>query len=180
MKNRAVAALLMLAMMFGGIYIGGRRSLGNRYDKVAGAFENGVLDDGYSIANDLEEIKAQAYNLCTIAKKFLPEDNAEIKAAENARAALMSAVGISDKYVKNYQLYEAVVALYADLKAEASFTGSQADMAKIAYGEIESRNDTIKNDGYNAAAKDFNDIRNGFPTAFIAALCGIKSAEYFS
>ena len=169
----------MVALIFGSVLLGTWRSLSALERELEVVFMRGVDGDGFSIQNDLVEIIAESYNLMTVAKKRMPEDSAEIAALAAARDALISAGSPTKKYAANLKVYEASTELYQKFKDAAGVTEADMNLAKRCYAEIQSRNDTMKNDGYNAEARKFNEKIKGVPAVFIAPLVGISPAELF-
>lgn len=135
--------------------------------------------DGYSIQSDLEIIIDQSFNLATIAKNYYDETDENITALLSARDSLSAAQTPSEKYTANDRLTETAANLYDKIRNAAGLTESHKKLAAQFYTEILSRNSTIKNNGYNTAARKFNAVLKSFPSSFIAPLTGIRPAEVF-
>lgn len=180
MRKRIAALLLMIVMICMGVLIGSRRSLEKLRDETDKVFFSGVFNDGYSIQSDLDKIIADSYNLYTVAKNYIGEADPLITGLLSARDELAKAVTPSEKFKANEKLLEAVTALYFKNKEASGLTESHSSLAAQFYTEILSRNSTIKNDGYNDAARKYNGVLESFPVLYIAPLTGIKPAELFA
>lgn len=180
MRKRITALLLMTVMICTGILIGSRRSLEKLRDATDQVFFSGVLNDGYSIQSDLDKITEDSYNLYTVAKNYIGETDPLITGLLSARDELTNAVTPSEKFKANEKLLEAVTALYFKNKEASGLTETHSRLAAQFYTEILSRNSTIKNDGYNDAARKYNAVLKSFPASYLAAFTGVKPAELFA
>lgn len=180
MRKRIIALLLMIVMICMGILMGNRRSLDKLRDETEKKFVNGMSGDGYSIQNDLDKILADSYNLYTVAKNNLNETDLLMKKMLSAREQLAESITPSEKFAANERLLEAVTALYYKNKEAPGLTEAQAGLAAQFYTEIISRNSTIKNDGYNDAARKYNGILKEFPVSLIKPLTRVEPLELFA
>ena len=170
----------MLLMIIISIPFGGYRSLNKLFKEVNRTFYQGVDGDGLGIENDLNNRIDNSYNLVTIAKKYIDQENAVIKNTLEARAELVNSKSIADKYRANLRLTEAVEELYTALGAvEPKLSEQDETYRRSLYSNLTSRNDTISHDGYNDKAAEFNNIIEGFPASLISRLVGINKAELF-
>ncbi len=140
------------------------------------------LDEFYrdmGIATDLRERQIQAYNMVTLALKYVSSADETVKAVLSARSDLMSAEGISQMYSANRVLTDTTTALDAKLR-NMELEESDAQNLSRTSAELVSRNSTIGHDSYNRTAQKFNSkILGGFPSKFISSLFGIKELELF-
>ena len=91
MKNPNVACVIMVIAIVLSVLIGGHRSLSAEASKVEDIFYNGVDGDGIGVNSDLDHRAALAYALVTVAKRYLPADDADIEAVLDACSALENA-----------------------------------------------------------------------------------------
>lgn len=173
MARIITAVLVLLAILAGGY-----TSLNSLKSKTELVFINGQNNDGLGIENDLGERIDLAYNLVTIAKKHLDEQDQLIINVLLARDALITAKSPAQKYNANMLLTQATTDLYNKLGA-INLPEKDESYRKSIYADLSSRNDTISHDGYNAAAQQFNDLLLSFPASIIANLTGIKPVELF-
>ncbi|MDD4773187.1 MAG: LemA family protein [Eubacteriales bacterium] len=180
MRKRITALLLMIVMIFMGILIGSRRSLERLRDETEKIFVDGVSGDGYSIQSDLDKILADSYNLYTVAKNYLSLTDPLMEELLSARQRLAESTDPSEKFNANESLLEAVTALYFKNKEAPGLTEAHAKLAAQFYTEIVSRNGTIKNDGYNEAARKYNGTLKNFPVSIIMTLIRVEPLELFA
>ncbi len=180
MRKRITALFLMVLMICTGVLIGSRRSLDKLREETDQVFFSGVLNDGYSIQSDLDKIIADSYNLYTVSKNYIGETDLLITGLLSARDELNKALTPSEKFKANEKLLEAVTSLYFKNREASALTESHANLAAQFYTEILSRNSTIKNDGYNDAARKYNAVLKSFPASLIAPLAGVKPVELFA
>lgn len=179
MRKRICAMLLMIVMVCTAVLFGGWRSLNKLKSETETVFYNGVSDDGYSIQGDLDMIIAQSFNLVTVAKNYFNENDATVTELLSARDALSDALTPAEKYKANMKLTETAVTLYDKFKSASGLTDIHKKLAAQDYTEILSRNSTIKNNGYNDAARKYNSVIQEFPASVIAQLVGTRPADLF-
>lgn len=177
-ENRPLAVALTVLVMALTLVLGGARGLNQLKDSASDVFYRGVTGDGLCIWRDLSARGEAAYNLESIATKYLKADDAQLLAAGQAREALAAEQSIAGQYEKNAQLTQAVEDLYTALE-NAPLSESDRSFAYKQYKEFKSRADTILNDPYNQWAEDFNRQLSGQPAALIARLTGIAPLELF-
>lgn len=178
--NRKISYVIMAVLIAASVLVGGMRGIVPLKNAVDTAFVSGVEQDGLSIQGDLTAVLEQSHNLTTIAKNVFGEADARIQAVSDARIRLQSASTPSEKFTAYTALYEAVSTLYFAVRDSLGEEDSQMKLCKQYYAEICSRADTIRLDGYNKLASDYNQTISGFPTALIAGLLGCGQAELFS
>lgn len=174
---RGAMAVMAIAIVCA-IWLGGYLSLRRLYNKVETVFTAGVDGDGLGIANDLNERIKLAYNLVTVAKKYLSADDGDIRAVLTARDALMEANGIADKYGANVALTEATTDLYQKM-GSLSLTDTDARYRVSLFNDLSSRNDTISHDPYNQMALEYNQALEVFPANILKAVTFSRYAPLF-
>ncbi len=178
-ENRRLAIFGMAALILISLFVGAARALSPLRSTAEQAFYNGVEGDGYGIENDLSRRAELAYNLTTVAKRYMDADAAEITALLDARDALNSAAAVSEKYDANDALTAAADNLYTALGA---FELSDADVRyrESIRTDLRSRNETIRGDGYNGLARKYNERLSSFPVSLFGRLLGFRTLELFA
>jgi len=141
--------------------------LNNLKSAASDIFYNGVDGDGLGIQRELNHRVEYAFNLLTVAGRYIPDDDA-VRQTAAARDALINSAGVAEKSENNLRLTEAVTALYARLGQE-KLSDQDARYRENLYTEIKARNNIISNDGYNKEARAFNQKLDVFPASVIKA-----------
>ncbi len=178
-QNLILAVILMIILVIASSFIGTWRTFSKMKSDLDEMFINGIEDDGFSIQNDLNQIVFESFNLITVAKNYYPETDDSLILVSETRDNLISAQTPSEKYASNIKLTQAVTELYYKIKSTENIRDDYLNLAKQYYTEIQSRNDTMKNDGYNSEAKKFNDNLSKIPAVFFAPILGFDKAELF-
>ncbi len=177
-ENRTVARIVAVAVIAISILLSGGMGLRSQRSATQSVFSNGVYGDGLSIERDLFERSEAAYNLCSIATKYLGSDNAQLVAVKAARDEISAKDSVSQKAVANKKLGETVEDLYTEIES-ANLSEQDKQFAYRQYKEFISRGDTIGRDEYNIKAEGFNRECSRFPASLIAKLTGVKPLELF-
>jgi hypothetical protein len=176
-KNKG-AALVMTVLIVLSVWVGAYRSFSRMYDQVQTVFTAGAEGDGLGIANDLNERVKLAYNLVTIARKYLSANDAAIADVLKARDALVNAKDISDKYRANVKLTEATTTLYFAL-GQKQLSETDARYRVNLFNDLSSRNDTISHDPYNQKALAYNQALSAFPASILRLITFARTAPLF-
>jgi hypothetical protein len=177
-KESKGAALVMAVMIALAVWIGGYRSFSRMYAQVEMVFVAGSEGDGLGIANDLNERTKLAYNLVTVARKYLDVNDAAIIEVLSARDALMQAKSIADKYTANVRLSDAATTLYHAL-GNMQMDEIDARYRVSIFNDLASRNDTISHDPYNQRALAYNRALTAFPANLLRVITFARSAPLF-
>lgn len=178
-KRKLIAILLMIAMILVAILGGSYHSLSSMAKDVSAVFYSGENKDGLCIQHDLDARADVAINMVSLAKKYLPEQDAAIQAVTQARSELLNARGISEKYRANDELTQATTDLYYKLRETELAESDQKYPARF-YDQLSSYNDTISRDPYNRRAEEFNQVLNTFPANILSAITFVDSAELYN
>ena len=171
---RVIAVALALAAVFG---LGGAK-LAAYHSSVEAQYTQGVRGDGMGIASDLQARGNAAANIITLGEALLGENDPLVLNARAALDALQAESMPSAQYAANLQLGVAVDALYQQLTAVAAGQG-KGETLSTPWSEFLSRQSIIEHDGYNEAARRYNDTVSGFPAGLIGALWGVQEVELF-
>lgn len=180
LENKGLSIVIMIALIIGGFWLGGYKSLSGLYSDVEKVFFTGEDGDGICIENDLSERAACAVNLVTVAKKYVGE-SAEVKELSEASSALSAASGSKDIALRlsaDNRLEAAMTALYISLE-DSSLSEKDDAYRQRLYADFSSRADTISHDPYNGYAQDYNETLSRFPASLIAAVTPVKAAVIF-
>ena len=176
--KRSAAILVMASAIVFSIWLGAYLSFNRMYAKVEMVFTAGAQGDGLGISNDLNERVKLSYDLVTVAKKYLPANDASISLVLAARDSLVNAKGISDKYRANVKLTDATASLYQTM-GSAHLSEADARYRTNLYNNLTSRNDTISHDPYNQKALAYNQELQAFPANILRIVAFAKTAPLF-
>ena len=168
-----VAILIMVVVILASGTLGCRRSLLSARKTAEDLFYSGE-----SIQNDLEYIGATANNLKTIALRYIDADNQLIIDLNETRSALTSSKTISAKYEAAQKLFDAVTALHDSLDPDKMNSTDKGFRASL-YDDIKSAMQRISHNGYNDAAREFNDILEHFPAKLIADIAKVEPLQLY-
>jgi len=176
--NRKLAAGIAAVVVLGSILLGGSTSLSRERVRVETMFTAGTEGDGLSIYNDVEARCSSAANLITVGSRYLPANDPDQQALQDAVSAVGAAQSISERSTANDTLTTAADAYYTKL-ISCALSDSDAKWVSAQYTEIRSRNQTISHDGFNTQAAAFNQMRSRFPTSLIALVGSVDPIELF-
>jgi len=177
-ENKKIALIVAAVMiLFSVLVLGGTKLRADR-DEVQELFYEGVNRDSLGIYNDLQARLESAYNLITIANKYLPANSEEASNLLGARQSLIDAKTPSEMYNANHTLTVAVDTLYSELN---NYEMDEEDkrLAAKQFAELSSRNQTISHDLFNAEASHFNSTMGTFPAWLVAAVNGIEPVDLY-
>lgn len=178
LKDRKLAAFLMIIMIVLGTAFGSHRSLMKLYKSAEDVFYNGENGDGFSIQHDLDDRFEESLKLVKIAQKYPSIDSKYIDDVMYARDSLKNAETIKEKSKANSELDAAVFALYNELGTQ-ELSDLDKEYRISSYGTFNSYGDTISHSSYNSIARRFNDTLNKFPASLLGKLTGIHELDTF-
>ncbi len=177
-ENKRVAMIVATIMViFSVLVLGGMKLRADR-DDVQELFYEGVNHDSLSIYNDLQARLESAYNLVTIASKYMPANADEIINVLNARESLIGAKLPSEMYNANHSLTVAIDTLYSELE-NYEMDEDDVRLAVKQFTELSSRNQTISHDSFNSEASTFNSVMGMFPAWLIAGVNDIMPVDTY-
>lgn len=177
-KNCKIAAAVLAAAIILSVPLGFKRTMSGFYNDLQNEYQNGEYNDGLSIQNDLDYRVELAYNLVTVAKRYLDADDPAVAALLDARQALDDANDPAEQYDANMKLTTASTDLYEAL-GKLELSEKDEKYRRSIYSDMTSRNDTIGNDPYNQLATEYNQKLERFPANLLAPLTGVEKAELF-
>ena len=173
-----VAIIIMVVVILASGMLGCRKSLLSARKTAEDYFYSGEGGDGDSIQSDLEYIGATANNLKTIALRYKDADDQLIIDLNTTRSALTSSKTISAKYEAAQKLFDAVTALHDSLDPDKMNPTDKGFRASL-YDDIKSAMQRISHNGYNDAAREFNDILEHFPAKLIADIAKVEPLQLY-
>ena len=177
LKSYTGAMVVMVVVIALSVLLGSHRSLTAARSQVEELFYTGADGSGQSIATDLEQRRAVAANLESVALRYLTEaDTADV---HNARQELERADSPREMYQWDQALGQAADVLMEKLegcalteKDAAYLAGFRADLAAKA--------DTMARDPYNERVDQFNrEVLGRFPANLLGQLTCVREAEAF-
>ena len=165
-KDVKTACIVLAAAVILSVPLGFTNTMSRMYDKVAVEFQEGAEKDGLSIQTDLDARASAAYNLATVAKRYMAEDSETVQSVLKASEALNSAKGPAAKYAANEELGEVCTQLYEAL-------------GKMELSEKDEQYVTMGNDPYNQLAEKYNEKLDRFPANLLGKIFGMDKAELF-
>ncbi len=178
LKKQSTAIAVMILMIVAAALYGGHSSLSDLRDRAEQVFYLGEAGDGIGIRSDLQERADSAYNLVTVARRYLPETDESLQGVLLARQALDQAASVSEMAKADQALEEAVKDLLSKLE-EVNLAEKDAPYPQRLYDSFRSRGDTISHDPYNRHAAEFNETLSEFPANLFSRLTGVKELELF-
>ena len=168
LRDRKTAWAITCAVAVLSVLLGGARSLGRLRSEASDVFFNGTAGDGMGISRELERCAEYAYNMLTVANRYIPDDEA-VKKLESTRGELIDSASIADKSANGRKLIDSAAALY-DRLGGAKLTETDAKYRESLHADIKARSNIILNDGYNREAREFNKKLAAFPANLIKTL----------
>lgn len=179
LESKGLAILIMAALIIGGFWLGGYKSLSSLYHEVESVFFTGEDGDGICIANDLTERETAAANLLTIARKYMGDCDVIRQLSEAAAALGAAGEGdIETRLTANQALDTAMEEMYRGL-GELNLSEKDEAYRQRLYADFNSRGDTISHDPYNRYAQAYNETLDGFPASLLAAITPVHKATIF-
>ena len=166
--------LIALALVAFGLIYGTLSGYGDERAQVEALWsgENGLSDV-------LSYRGADGLNLCVVARRHLPRDDADVLALEQSAGALRSAADIAAKKEADTALESAFAAV--ELESSASFQASERDQRYLSMleADLSSLGASQAVSTYNRAASAFNDLLAAPLTGSLARLLGVTPCELY-
>ena len=172
-----VCVLISLALVVFGLVFGTVSGFADERRQVTALLEgeNGLMDV-------LSYRGADGLNLCVVARRHLPQADADVTALEAAAKALRAAGGrLSDKKAQDARMEEAVSAVSAKLTETASFQQSERDRRYLdmLVSDLQSLRASAVVTTYNQAARDFNSQLSSPVSGVLASLLGVEPCALY-
>ncbi|MEG1536884.1 MAG: LemA family protein [Clostridiales bacterium] len=177
-QQRRFAWLITIILIFAAVFGCSGGKLATLAEQSRQYFYAGEHQDGLSIDHDLTRRADAAYNLYTVAARYLAADDGALIALLAAREQLLAAESVSACYAANTALSEQVMAVYTVL-GDYELSEKDAHYRQKLLEDLQSANAIISHDGYNAQAAECNQKLAAFPASLIGGVWGIEAVEYF-
>jgi len=174
-ENRRIAVIGMAVLILLSLPLGVARALLPMRANAQEAYWSGET----GIARDLELRLTAAYNLTTVASRWLDAGSPEIQAVLDARSAMTGTDSIREKYRANVALTDAVTDLCAALDA-CDLSEQDAKYRRSIDADLRSCNEIIGHSDYNRLAAEYNDALSAFPASALGHLIGLRPLELFA
>lgn len=179
LKNRKFAITICTIIIIFSIFSGARRSLSELVTETESAFIYGVNGDGKSIYHDLNTRAGLAYNLTSIAERYLGSSDSLVANVKTAAGNLESANRPAKCYDLNLKLTNAVNKLNNALLDENLSETDEKYRAGI-MTDLESYDNIISHDGYNDLVRELNNkTLEDFPARVLKVITFVAGAEYY-
>lgn len=171
-----ICVLIALALVAFGLIYSTLTGYGDERAQVEALWsgENGLSDV-------LSYRGADGLNLCVVARRHLPQDDADVMALEESADALRRAEGIAVKKEADAALQAAFEAVARKLQSSSSFQASERDQRYLSMleADLNSLGASQAVSTYNRAASGFNDLLAAPLTGALARLLGVSPCELY-
>ena len=178
LKNRRMAAGMMVLMILLSILLGAWRSGSRLYGEVETLFYNGEAGNGIGVASDLRQRAESAVNMIIVAKRNLDQNDPCILELEAAVTEVHKAKTLQERHEADVEMAGSMTALYEAL-GEAALSEKDAGYRSSLYADFSSAAMTMSHDPYNAQAVEYNRALSTFPGGLLMKLCGFDDAPVF-
>lgn len=168
--------LIALALVAFGLLYGTLTGYGDERAQVEALWSG---DNGLS--DVLSYRGADGLNLCVVARRHLPRNDADVLALEQSADTLRSAGDITAKKEADTALESAFEAVARKLESSATFQASERDQRYLSMleADLNSLGASQAVSTYNRAASDFNDLLAAPLTGTLARLLGVSPCELY-
>ena len=173
LKKRSTAAVILILVIALSVVGGSHRSIAAERNKVEVLLETGTGKDGSILADRKSQLGICA-NAASVAERYLSTD--EVAALRSAVETATNS-GTEEDYRAARQLADKVL---AKLDAESGLSKSDQDYVSAFQSQLESYDLIIARNGYNDAARSFNEkVLGTFPANLLGGLTGIHPLEVY-
>ncbi len=178
LKNRRIAAGVMVLMILLSVLLGAWRSGSRLYGEVETLFYNGEAGNGIGVASDLSQRAEAAVNLIIVAKRNMDQTDPVILDLEAAVTEVNVAGSLMARFSADNEMAGCMTALYEAL-GEVALSEKDAGYRSSLYADFTSAAMTMSHDPYNAQAVEYNRALNTFPGGLLMQLFGFEDAPVF-
>lgn len=180
LKSRKTAWAVLVVVVVLSVLLGSVRSVSSLRQKADQAFTQGTRGDGLGISHYLESRVSLSGNLITVAVRYLDGNDARVTALRQAADNLAQAQTPSAKYQANQTLQPAFQSVYDALEG-LYLSQKDEDYRVRLLADFKSRDDSIRYDGYNKLAQNYNDqVLRASPGGALASVFGVRPLELYS
>lgn len=175
LKSRKAAFAITAGVMVASTLLGCHRSLAKERNTVLAVFEQGAYGDGIGVGSDLGRQQDVCANLSTVARRYLPGDDADLKALDG----FLDQRGDTqdpETVLKERRTAQRVL----EKLEEADLSDQDARYVSGFAAELESIALTIAADPYTQLARTFNQKTLGaFPASVLGPLTGVRALPVY-
>lgn len=173
--SRQAAALIFLAccVLFSLLIVGGAKLSGRRA-AVMRAFDGGQE----SIMADLALHNENAYNILTVARRVLGENDADVMKLDKAYRQMNGAASPAAVCAADKELDAAVITLVGRLY-DAGMNEKDKRLVDSEKASMDSQDMIISRSEYNAEVAEYAEVVSSFPANLIALARGLGAPEYY-
>jgi hypothetical protein len=113
-----------------------------------------------------------------IASRYIDANSEYITDMSQARAQLLDADTVREKYLASVAITNAASALY-DILGTMELTETDDRLRRSNYADILSVDDILSRSSFNSNVEEFNTQLTAFPANILSAVTGVEAAEYF-
>lgn len=175
-ENRKLALAVLAVCVLISVFAFGGIALGREHGKVETVYTTGALNDGLSVKTFLTERGTEALKLAAIGAVYLGEDDADVKALQEAAEQINEATGIAERLAFSRNIENAQSMVYEKLQ-KAGLSDEDAREVRVYDRNITSAGQKMANDVFFENAASFNKTLRGFPANLISGLTGIEPLE---
>ena len=173
LKKRSTAAVILILVIVLSVVGGSHRSIAAERNKVEVLLETGTGKDG-SILEDQRRQTQICANLASVAERYL--ETGLVQNLQNAAQAALS----SDTLQGYDQVRTLAKEMLETLEQMDCLSQKDADYVRSFQSQLESYDLIIARNGYNDAARSFNEkVLGTFPANLLGRLTGIHPLEVY-
>jgi len=178
LRNRHVAAGIMVLMILLSLPLGAWRTGSRLYGAVEDLFYNGEAGNGIGVASDISQRAEAAVNMIIIAKRNMDPNDPCITGLEAVVMEVNMAKSLQARHQADVEMGGCMAALY-DALGEAPLSEKDARYRESLYADFTSAAMTMSHDPYNAQAVEYNRALSAFPGGLLMRLFGYEEAPVF-
>ncbi len=173
--SRRGAALIFAAVcvIFSLLVLGGAKLAALRAD-VTAAYDGATG----SIVDDMRKHNENAYNILTVARRIMGEDDADVKELDAAYREISGAATPGALYAADQRIDAAVITVVGKLN-DAGMNDKDTRLVAAEKSAMDSQDMIVARSEYNARVAEYESAVSGFPANLIALARGLGAPEYY-
>lgn len=172
-RQGAAWIFLAICVIFSLLVLGGAKLSALRADVTA------LYDGGEgSIVDDMRRHNENAYNVLTVARRVLGEDDADVRELDAAYREISGASTPGALYAADQRIDAAVITLVGKLN-DAGMNEKDARLVAAEKSSLDSQDMIVARSEYNARVAGYEQTVSGFPANLIALVRGLGAPEYY-
>ena len=173
--SRRGAALIFVAVcvIFSLLMLGGAKLAALRAD-VTAAYDGATG----SIVDDMRLHNENAYNILTVARRLLGDEDADVRELDAAYREINGASTPSALYAADQRIDAAVITLVGKLN-DYGMNEKDTRLVAAEKSSMDSQDMIVARSDYNARVAEYEAVVSGFPANLIALMRGLGAPEYY-